>query len=39
MLTFAGASALIQLLVGCLIAGMMCAGGFVLATVPVAGLA
>jgi signal transduction histidine kinase/CheY-like chemotaxis protein len=28
----------IQLLVGCLTAGMMCAGGFVLATVPLAGV-
>jgi signal transduction histidine kinase/ActR/RegA family two-component response regulator len=38
VLTFPGASALTQLLVGCLTAGMMCAGGFVLATVPLAGM-
>jgi signal transduction histidine kinase/CheY-like chemotaxis protein len=39
VLTFAGAPALTQLLVGCLVAGMMCAGGFALATVPPAGVA
>jgi signal transduction histidine kinase/CheY-like chemotaxis protein len=39
VLTFPGAPALTQLLVGCLTAGMMCAGGFVLATVPLAGMA
>jgi len=38
VLTFPGAPALTQLLVGCLTAGMMCAGGFVLATVPLAGM-
>lgn len=38
VLTFPGAPALIQLLVGCVTAGMMCAGGFVLATVPLAGM-
>jgi signal transduction histidine kinase/CheY-like chemotaxis protein len=39
VITFPGAPALTQLLVGCLVAGMMCAGGFVLATVPLAGVA
>jgi CheY-like chemotaxis protein len=34
-----GAPALVQLLVGCLTAGMMRAGGFFLATVPLAGMA
>jgi signal transduction histidine kinase/CheY-like chemotaxis protein len=38
VLTFPGAPAPAQLLVGCLTAGMMCAGGFVLATVPLAGM-
>jgi signal transduction histidine kinase len=38
VLTFPGAPAPTQLLVGCLTAGMMCAGGFVLATVPLAGI-
>jgi signal transduction histidine kinase len=38
-MTFAGAPALTQLLVGCLTAGMMCAGGFVLTTVPLAAVA
>jgi signal transduction histidine kinase len=37
VLIFPGAPALVQLLVGCLTAGMMGAGGFVLATVPLAG--
>jgi signal transduction histidine kinase len=39
VITFPGAPALTQLLIGCLVAGMMCAGGFVLATVPLAGIA
>jgi hypothetical protein len=39
ILIFPGAPALVQLLVGCLTAGMMGAGGFVLATVPLAGMA
>ena len=39
VMAFGGAPAPTQLLVGCLIAGMMCAGGFVLATVPLAGVA
>jgi signal transduction histidine kinase/CheY-like chemotaxis protein len=39
VMIFPGAPALTQLLVGCLIAGMMCAGGFVLATVPLAAMA
>jgi hypothetical protein len=39
VMTFPGAPALTQLLVGCLTAGMMCAGGFVLTTVPLAGIA
>jgi signal transduction histidine kinase/ActR/RegA family two-component response regulator len=39
ILIFPGAPALVQLLVGCLTAGMMGAGGFVLATVPLAGVA
>jgi len=34
-----GAPPQIQLFVGCLSAGMMCGGGFVLATVPLAGIA
>src|SRR3984893_18120994 len=38
VLTFPGAAAPIQLLVGCLTVGMMCAGAFVLATVPLAGM-
>ncbi len=38
VLTFADAPPLVQLLIGCLTAGMMCAGGFVLATVPLAGV-
>ncbi|HEX4178573.1 MAG TPA: hypothetical protein VHY57_09050, partial [Rhizomicrobium sp.] len=38
VMTFSGAPALTQLLVGCLTAGMMCAGGFVLTTVPLAGV-
>ncbi len=38
VLTFSGAPAVTQLLVGCLTAGMMCAGGFVLTTVPLAGV-
>ena len=37
-MTFPGAPAPTQLLVGCLTAGMMCAGGFVLTTVPLAGV-
>ena len=37
-LSFPGAAPMTQLLVGCLTAGMMCAGGFVLATVPLAGM-
>ena len=37
VMTFPGAPAPIQLVIGCLSAGMMCAGGFVLATVPLAG--
>ena len=36
---FAGAPQDLQLLIACLVAGMMCAGGFVLATVPLAGVA
>jgi signal transduction histidine kinase len=36
---FPGAPLQVQLLIGCLTAGMMCAGGFVLATVPLAGMA
>ncbi len=39
VLTFAGAPLPTQLLVSCVIAGMMCAGGFVLAPVPLAGVA
>jgi hypothetical protein len=39
VMTFPGAPAPTQLLVGCLTAGMMCAGGFVLTTVPLAGVA
>ncbi|HEY4042058.1 MAG TPA: ATP-binding protein [Rhodopila sp.] len=39
VIAFAQASAPAQLLIGCLTAGMMCAGGFVLATVPLAGVA
>jgi len=39
VLAFPGAPAPTQLLVGCLVAGMMCAGGFVLAPVPLAGVA
>jgi len=38
VLAFPGAPPPAQLLVGCLTAGMMCAGGFVLATVPLAGM-
>jgi signal transduction histidine kinase len=38
VLVFVGAPAPAQLLVGCLTAGMMCAGGFVLAPVPLAGM-
>jgi signal transduction histidine kinase len=38
-ITFPAAPPIIQLLIGCLTAGMMCAGGFVLATVPLAGTA
>ena len=38
VLVFPGAPPQIQLLVGCLTAGMMCAGAFVLGTVPIAGL-
>jgi signal transduction histidine kinase len=38
VLIFPGAPAPVQLLVGCLTAGMMGAGGFVLATVPLAGM-
>ena len=38
VMTFPGAPAPTQLLVGCLTAGMMCAGGFVLTTVPLAGV-
>lgn len=37
VMTFPGASLPIQLMIGCLSAGMMCAGGFVMATVPLAG--
>ena len=37
-LTFPGAPLQIQFLLGVLTAGMMCAGGFVLATVPLAGV-
>ena len=37
VLVFPGAPSPIQLVIGCLSAGMMCAGGFVLATVPLAG--
>ena len=37
--TFAGAPHELQLLLTCLVAGMMCAGAFVLATVPLAGIA
>ena len=39
VIAFAAAPALTELLVGCVTAGMMCAGGFVLATVPLAGVA
>ena len=39
VLTFASGPLATQLLVSCLIAGMMCAGGFVLAPVPLAGVA
>ncbi|MGD0105341.1 MAG: ATP-binding protein [Rhodopila sp.] len=39
VITFPGAPATTQLLVGCLVAGMMCAGGSVLAPVPLAGVA
>ena len=39
VLLFPGAPAPVQLLVGCLTAGMMGGGGFVLATVPLAGMA
>ena len=38
VLTFPGAPAPIQLLIGCLTVGMMCAGAFVLATIPLAGM-
>ena len=38
VLTFPGAAAPIQLLIGCLTVGMMCAGAFVLATIPLAGM-
>ncbi len=38
VMTFPGAPAQIQLLVGCLTAGTMCAGALVLGTVPIAGL-
>jgi signal transduction histidine kinase len=38
VIVFAGAPPQIQLLVGCLTAGMMCAGAFVLGTIPIAGL-
>jgi signal transduction histidine kinase/ActR/RegA family two-component response regulator len=38
VLAFPGVPPSAQLLVGCLTAGMMCAGGFVLATVPLAGM-
>jgi signal transduction histidine kinase/ActR/RegA family two-component response regulator len=38
VLIFPGAPTLVQLLIGCLTAGMMGAGGFVLATVPLAGM-
>jgi hypothetical protein len=37
VITFARAPLDLQLLIGCLTAGMMCAGGFVMATVPLAG--
>jgi signal transduction histidine kinase/ActR/RegA family two-component response regulator len=36
-LTFPGAPLPVQLLIGCVASGAMCAGGFVLATVPLAG--
>jgi signal transduction histidine kinase/CheY-like chemotaxis protein len=39
VITFPGAPASTQLLISCLVAGMMCAGGFVLTTVPLAGVA
>jgi signal transduction histidine kinase/CheY-like chemotaxis protein len=39
VLTFPGASLPVQLLIGCVSSGAMCAGGFVLATVPLAGAA
>ncbi len=38
VMVFAGAQPTVQLVIGCLTAGMMCAGGFVLATVPLAGI-
>jgi hypothetical protein len=36
--TYSGSPSSVQVVVGCTMAGMMCAGGFMLATVPLAGM-